>query len=441
MKGWQNMYNVTQKKNANDNSVKDIIQFEMNQYLNKEKLDSYLDYEFPQLECFSLAQLIESMNCNCIKIYKGQVLIIILQVLKHLQQLHQKKLSHGRLKPQNIVIQLKNEKDHKLSIIQTIITIQQVYFINYRIIDDFEDKINCSQDVYDIIDCCIELINAYSKKLCELQQFIVDQLNQYKNNIQESSISKVVEYIDLLIKECVDLKYQKVKVIQIYPSKLNENTISTIQCQEGEEFGKLSKRQRNSTIFITKFLEKISFQSVCCKLNIQSNQSENEIYQQIQYIDTNHMEYEEKKILQIFESIIRQQMMKIIWKNYGDFLESGNQNNEEKWVKIVEIMNITNQHILQNHFVCILQEYIKIKEINDEIKKDIEKDYKFNIVYDEQKAKDQFILELKVQAQNYDLNNIQQFINNVKAQVKKELQEYYNQILELEILTLIQDLI
>ncbi|CAK73341.1 unnamed protein product (macronuclear) [Paramecium tetraurelia] len=441
MKGWNNFYKVSQRVKRQENYITDITNFENNNYLINQKIDEYLDYEFPQNECFSLAQLIESMKCNCIKIYKGQVLIIILQVLKHLQQLHQKRLSHGRLKPQNIFIQLKNEKDNKLTIIQSFITIQQIYFINYRYIDDVEYEINYSQDVYDIIDCCIELIQAYSNTLCELLLLIINNLNQYKNNIVEGDIYKVLEFIDLLIKECVDQENQKVKKTKIYPSKLNEQTTSTIQCQEGEEYNMISKRWRISTIFITKFLDVICSQSVDCELGLQNDSIENRIDQYVQYIDTNLLIQEELQIYQIVESIIRQQMMKIIWKNYGEFLESWQQEHDSKCEEIVKIINKRNKYILNNHLIFILNEYNNVKKINDEIQEDIEKNYKFNIVYDEQKAKDQFILELKVQAQNQDFNNIQAFIDNIKTQVKQELQEYYNQILELEILTLIHDLI
>ncbi|CAK73344.1 unnamed protein product (macronuclear) [Paramecium tetraurelia] len=431
MKGWNNWYKVSQRVKRQENYIRDITNFENNNYLINQKIDENLDYEFHQNECFSLAQLIESMKCGFIKIYKGQVLIIILEVLKHLQQLHQKRLSHGKLKPQNIFIQLKNEKDNKLTIIQSLITIQKVYFINYRIIDDVEYEINYSQDVYDIIDCCIELIQAYSNTLCELLLLIINNLNQYKNNIVEGDIYKVLQFIDLLIKECVDQENQK----------FNAQTTSTIQCQEGEEYNMISKRSRYSTIFITKFLDVICSQSVDCELGLQNDSKENRIDQYVQYIDTNLLKQEELPIFKIFESIIRQQMMKIIWKNYGEFLESRQQEHDSKCEEIVKIINKRNKYILDNHLICILNEYNNIKNINDEIKEDIEQNYKFNIVYDEQKAKDQFILELKVQAQNYDFNNIQAFINNIKNQVKYELQEYYNQILELEMLHLDDDLI
>ncbi|CAD8150855.1 unnamed protein product [Paramecium octaurelia] len=431
MKGWLDMYKVTQKVKRNNNQVGQIFNFEKNNYLITKKIDDHLDYEFPQNECFSLAQLIEAMKCNCIKIYKGQVLIIILQVLKHLQQLHQMNLSHGRLKPQNIVIQLKNEKDHKLSIVQSQISIQQVYFINYRIIDEVEYEINCSQDVDDIIGCCIELIKAYSKTLCEQLQFIVDNLNQYKNDKKERDIQQLFFFLYLQIKDCVDLSNQKVKTVRISPSNFFGQVNNNIQCYEGEEYGLLSKRQRNQTIFITKFLKVIHFQLVDCELQLQNDPIENGIDQLVSHFDAHQLKQEEYQIFTIFESIIRQQMMKIIWKNYGEFLESNKQeNNEEKLVQIIKIMNQTNKQILNNHLIIFLKEYKNIKQLNDEIQKDIDKYQKFDITYHEQKAKDQFILELKVQAQNYDFNNIQVFIDNIKTQVKQELHKFYYQILE-----------
>ncbi|CAK65835.1 unnamed protein product (macronuclear) [Paramecium tetraurelia] len=127
MKGWQNQYEIAQKVNREDDYYERIMQFEKNDYQTTTQSKDLLEYKFYQSECFSLGQLIESLNYNFIKIYKGQLLIIILEILKQLQQLHQCKISHGQLIPQNIVIKLKNDKNNKLTIIQTKFTIQQTY--------------------------------------------------------------------------------------------------------------------------------------------------------------------------------------------------------------------------------------------------------------------------------------------------------------------------
>ncbi|CAD8057768.1 unnamed protein product [Paramecium primaurelia] len=438
MKGWQNQYNISQRVQGNDDQVRKIRLFENNEYLNTQEIKDCLEYVFPQSECFSLAQLIESMQYNFIKIYKGQVLIIILEVLKHLQQLHQLKISHGRLNPQNIVIKLKNDKDNKLTIQQLKFTIQRVYLINYRIIDDVKYEINYIQDNYDIINCCISLISAYQNQMCELFNFIITNLKLYQK--KEIEISQLVDFFNLYIRECVDQQTQKIKKTQIYPSTIIQN-VQTIQCQEGEEYGRLSKRYRSSTILLN-FLETISSQSVNYKLKYQNNSKEYDIdEQQVEIIDTGNYNQEQFQIFYVFEYIVKQQMMKIIWKHLGNFFESWNQNIDEQFTQVIDIINQNNQSILNDHLKLILEEYQNSNKINDEIKNEIEQNYKFIIQYDEQKAKDQFFFQLKIQAQNYDINNIQSFIHNIKSQVKQSLQEYYDEILEYEIIMLINDLI
>ncbi|CAD8057760.1 unnamed protein product [Paramecium primaurelia] len=439
MKGWQNQYINSQKVKGNDDKVRKIRLFENNEYLKTQDIKDCLEYVFPQSECFSLAQLIESMQYNFIKIYKGQVLIIILEVLKHLQQLHQFKISHGRLNPQNIVIKLKNDKDNKLTIQQIKFTIQRVYFINYRIIDDVKYEINYIQDNYDIINCCISLISAYQNQMCELFNFIITNLKLYQN--QEIEISQLVNFFNLYIEECVDQQTQKIKKTKIYPPKLIQQNVQTIQCQEGEEYGMLSKRYRCSTI-ISKFLVTISGQSVNYKLKYQNDYNKYDIdEQQVEIIDIRNYNQEELWIFNIFEYILKQQMMKIIWKHFGDFFESWGQNIDEQFTQVIEIINQNNQSILNDHLKLILEEYQNSKKINDEIKNEIEQNYKLDIQYDEQKAKDHFILQLKIQAQNYDINNIQSFIENIKSQVKQSLQKQYDEILEYEIIALNLDLI
>ncbi|CAD8165790.1 unnamed protein product [Paramecium pentaurelia] len=439
MKGWYNQYIISQRVQGNDDKVRKIRLFENNEYLKTQEIKDHLEYVFPQSECFSLAQLIESMQCNFIKIYKGQVLIIILEILKHLQQLHQQKMSHGRLNPQNIVIKLKNDKDNKLTIQQKKFTIQRVQFINYRIIDDVKYEINQIQDNYDIINCCISLISTYQKQMCELFNFIITNLKLYQNRVIE--ISQLVDFFNLYIQECVDQQTQKIQKNQIYPSTIFQQNVQTVQCKEGEEYGMLSKRQRCSTI-LSKFLETFSGQLVNNKLKYQNNSNEYDIdEQQVEIIDIGNYNQEELQIFYVFEYILKQQMMKIIWKHFGNFFESTKQNIEQIYIEVIKIINQNNQRILNDHFKPILEEYQNSKKINDEINKEIDQNYKFNIQYDEQKAKDHFFLQLKIQAQNYDINNIQSFIDNIKSQVKQSLQEYYDEILEYEIISLNFDLI
>ncbi|CAD8050945.1 unnamed protein product [Paramecium primaurelia] len=432
MKGWQNQYEITQKVNRNDDDfLQKIMYLENNEYQNIQQKIDHTDYKFDQSQCFSLHQLIESMNYNFTKIYKGQLIIIILEVLKHLQQLHQQKISHGKLIPQNIVIQLKN--DNKLTIIQTKFTIHKVYFINYSIIDDSNYQFNYIEDINQIIDCCIQFIQAFSNQQCQLFKTICNQLNDYKNNIKEDDLNKLIGFFNLLIQDCVDQQQQKLKKGQIY---LNESNIQEIKYQEGEEYGILSKRQRNITA-ILKFIDYLNEQGIIYELKyLNNNNNENNYVDQIQLFDTSQSSQDELKIFKIFESIIKQQMMKIIWYHIGAYLESWESNLDIIIQAILKEINQTNKHILNTQLITILKEFNNINQLNKQIQDEIETYYRFQINYDEQKAKDQFILELKIQSQNYSKQNFQSFIDQIKSNVKIELENYYNQLVTIEILTL-----
>ncbi|CAD8142484.1 unnamed protein product [Paramecium pentaurelia] len=441
MKGWQNQYEITQKVNRNDDSyLQKIMYFENNEYRNTQQIIDHIDYKFHQSQCFSLHQLIESMNYNFTKIYKGQLIIIILEVLKHLQQLHKQKISHRKLIPQNIIIQLKN--DNKLTIIQTKFTIQKVHFINYSIIDDSNYQFNYIEDINQIIDCFIQFIQAFSNQQCQLFKTICNILNDYKNIINEDDLNKLIDFFNLLIQDCVDLQQQKLNKGQIYLQiKLNESNIQEIKYQEGEEYGILTKRQRNQNV-ILKFIEQLNVQSITYELQYHNNNNnENNYVDQIQLFDTSQLSLDEFKIFNVFESIIKQQMMKIIWYHIGAYLESW----ESDFCKLIEAIlqeiNQTIEHILKTELITILKEFNNINQLNKQIEKEIETDYKFQIKYDEQKAKDQFILELKIQSQNYSKQNFQSFIDQIKSNIKIELENYYNQFVMIEILQLINDLI
>ncbi|CAD8095114.1 unnamed protein product [Paramecium sonneborni] len=441
MKSWQNKLIIAQKVRRNDDYINRIKYFEINQYLQTQVIQDHLLYEFPQSECFSLAQLIESMKFNFTKIYKGQLLIIILEVLYHLQRLHQNtKLSHGKLIPQNIIFQLTNDPNRQLTIEQTKFSIKQVYFINYQLIEDLNYQINVSKDILDIVDCSIALIKAIQDQNCQLLQYIEKFMINCKNLQNEDNLDTLVNFFKLQINECVDLKEQKVKKVIVYTSS-DQLNVQAIQCQELDEcfFNFLQKRTRVKND-ISNFIESLFEQQVTNKIKYQNNKIKNDELQQ-QHYDTSKLNQDELRIFNIFDSIMKQNMMKTIWEKYGQFLESQDSINDDQFEKIVDALNQNNKAILTNSLSLVLQEFKNANKINDIMKEEIEKNYKFEIKYDKQKAEDLFILELLIEAQNYDSRDIKSFINTIKLNVKQELQEHYNDILILEILKLIDNLI
>ncbi|CAD8121186.1 unnamed protein product [Paramecium sonneborni] len=446
MKGWQNQLDIIQKLKRNDDQVQKIKQFENNEYLTTLQINDHLKYVFPQSQCLSMAQLIESIKYNFIKIYKGQLLIIVQQILEHLQKLHQNiQISHGRLLPKNIIIKLKNDQrsefailksknttNNKLTILHTKFFIEQIYFVNYRLIDDINYQINCLQDIDDILDCSIELIEAFKYQKCELLQFIVNTLKEYKKDQFKKDLIVIVQFIQDQNYIYIDNKKQRIKNFEKQKTPIiKQVNPKTIKCIEDEKYGILSKRQRVYTL-IQNHIQLFQTYDISKEFSY---------HKQFDQAENDKDNFEELKIFLVFESIIKQQQMRIIWDKYGAFFESWDQDLEKLNQEIVRQTDQNNQQILKTHFFQVLQEFNNVYQITDEIKNHIEKIYKFNIEYDYQKAKDIFILELQIQAQNFDSKNIQILIDQVKSNVKLELQEYYNVILMIEVLNLISDLI
>ncbi|CAD8109107.1 unnamed protein product [Paramecium sonneborni] len=441
MKGWLNQLEIIQKVGRNDDQVKRIKLFENNEYLITQKTNDHLKYEFSQEKCFSLAQLIESIKYNFIKIYKGQILIIIQSMLEHLLKLHQIiQISHGKLIPKNIIIQLKNDKHNKLTILQTKFKIEKIYFVNYRLIDDINYQINNQfQDIYDIIDCSISLIKAFSNYQCQFLQFILNTLSDFKQVKQADVLSRLFAFFQKQTSLCVDKESQKVKNIKIQPFNLNQSNSQSIKCGEFKEYGLLSKRNR-----LIKLIENLVEDIQCYDITTKLNQSANLFNQSVYIFNQSQLKFDdEKKIFQVFQNIIQQQTMRIIWEKYGTLLRANywDCDMEKQQEELFKDINLYNQTILNQHLFEVLQEFKNVQSINYEIKEEIERKYRFDIIYDEKKAKAIFILELMIEAQNYDFQNIQTFINKVKQNVKLELQEYYNKVLKFKILNLGNDLI
>ncbi|CAD8063942.1 unnamed protein product [Paramecium sonneborni] len=444
MKGQQNKLEIIQKVKRNDDQVKRIITFENNDYLKTKEIYDHLKYEFPQSEYLSLAQLIESIKYNFIKIYKGQILIIIQSMLEHLLKLHYNiQISHGKLIPQNIIIKLKYDKSNQLTIIQTKFQIEKIHFVNYRLIDDINYQINnYFQDVDDIIDCSIALIQPFSNQKCQLLQCILNTLNDYKKDKKMNVLYSLFEFIQSSIQEYVDKENYKVKNKEIQLSvNINKSNPQSNKCEEFEEYGMLSKRNRLQKL-IYNFIEEIQFHDITTKLNKSGNQINESVSINESIFDQSQLKSQDEiKIFEVFQKIIQQQIMRISWEKYGTFLESWDLDTEKLQEQTFKDINLNNEAILNKHLSKVLQEFQNVQSINNEIKEEIEKNYRFDILYDETKAKEIFILELMIESQNYDFQNIQSFIKKVKSNVKSELQEYYNDILMYEILNLINDLI
>ncbi|CAD8063932.1 unnamed protein product [Paramecium sonneborni] len=440
MKGWQNKLEIIQKVKRNDNQVKRILTFENYDYLITKEINDPLKYKFSQSECLSLAQLIESIKYNFIKIYKGQILIIIQSMLEHLLKLHYNiQISHGKLIPQNIIIKFKYDKSNQLTIMQTKFQIEKIHFVNYRLIDDINYQINnYFQDVDDIIDCSIALIQPFSNQKCQLLQCILNTLNDCKKDKKMNVLYSLFEFIQSSIQEYVDKENYKVKNKEIQLSvNINKSNPQSIKCEEFEEYGMLSKRNRLQKP-IENLIEEIQFHDITTKLNLPGNQ----INQSVSIFDQSQLKSQDEiKIFEVFLKIIQQQMMRIIWEKYGTFLESWDSDTEKQQEQLIKDINLNNEAILNKHLSKVLYEFKNVQSINNEIKEEIEKNYRFDILYDETKAKEIFILELMIEAQNYDFQNIQTFIKQVKSNVKSELQEYYNDILMYEIFNLENDLI
>ncbi|CAK67554.1 unnamed protein product (macronuclear) [Paramecium tetraurelia] len=183
----------------------------------------------PQNEYICLEELMELTRSQYIKIYIGQVILIVNRILEKLNKLFEgQKMTHGNLCPKNIYIQL---NEQKFNIIPIQVEIAKIHFVNYAFVNQNQFQLNRIKDIKDVKNSIISWISQY-KTISDIKD-LIGTLDQ------QSSLGSIIKLFTNFENHC--LFNLLIRYDCIYPWKFKNDKFTFNEDQRKNSLNKVQK--------------------------------------------------------------------------------------------------------------------------------------------------------------------------------------------------------
>ncbi|CAD8057855.1 unnamed protein product [Paramecium sonneborni] len=163
-------------------------------YQNLSSNSSFLQFSYSH--CFSLELLIAAIKTNYIRLFNGQIILILQKIIEHFQLKQSKAIHHGNIQPRNIIIELQVDDQFKtLTTYARPINIKRIYFTNYILNQTESDGDNLKTIIVGFLE--LAEIRRNDKKLFQedfLQQILKFPYYQIEETLQTLVIDSKKQY-------------------------------------------------------------------------------------------------------------------------------------------------------------------------------------------------------------------------------------------------------